>query len=111
MRPGIASVLIGGTLAVAATSAHAALDDAKAQELMKSGGCVACHAIDKKLVGPSYKDVAQKRKGDKDAIAALEKSVRGGSNGVYGKIPMPPNPKEKISDADLRSLLEWVLTK
>ena len=111
MRIQIASAAIAGTLVLVAGVAHAALDDAKAQELMKSGGCVACHSVDKKLVGPAYKDVAQKRKGEKDAIATLEKAVRAGSNGAYGKIPMPPNSKEKISDSDLHNLIEWVLSK
>jgi cytochrome c len=111
MKIGIASVAVSGALALAATAAHAALDDAKAQELMKKGGCAACHSVDKKIVGPAYKDVAQKRKGQKDALATLEKAVRSGSNGAYGQIPMPPNPKEKISDADLHQLVEWVLSK
>ena len=94
-----------------ATPANAALDDAKAQELLKKGACVACHSIDKKILGPAYKDVAQKRKGEQDAIATMEKSVRNGSKGTYGQIPMPPTPESKISDADLHELTEWVLTK
>ena len=94
-----------------ATPANAALDDAKAQELLKSGGCATCHSVDKKVLGPAYKDVAQKRKGESDAVAALEKAIRNGSKDAYGKIPMPPNPKEIISDTDLHALVEWVLTK
>ena len=94
-----------------ATSANAALDDAKAQELLKNGGCVACHSVDKKILGPAYKEVALKRKAESDAVATLEKSVRNGGKGVYGPIPMPPNPASKISDADLHALVEWVLTK
>ena len=94
-----------------APAANAALDDAKAQELLKNGGCVACHSVDKKVLGPSYKDAAQKRKGEKDAVATLENAVRNGSKGTYGAIPMPPNPQSKISDADLHDLIEWVLTK
>ena len=94
-----------------ATPANAALDDAKAQELLKKGACAACHSVDKKILGPAYKEVAQKRKDEKDAVATLEKAVRNGSKSAYGQIPMPPNPQEKISDADLHDLLEWVLTK
>ena len=94
-----------------ATSANAALDDAKAQELMKKSACYACHLVDKKLVGPAYKDVALKRKAVPDAVALLEKTVRAGSKDVYGPIPMPPNPAAKISDADLHDLVEWILTK
>lgn len=95
-----------------APAANAALDDAKAQDLLKSGGCVACHSVDKKILGPAYKEVAQKRKGDKDAVATLENAVRNGSKGTYSTtMPMPPNPQSKISDADLHDLIEWVLTK
>ena len=93
------------------TPASAALDDAKAQDLLKKAACAACHTIDKKGVGPAYKDVAAKRKGESDAVATLEKAVRGGSKGTYGTIPMPPNPMAKISDADLHELVEWILTK
>jgi cytochrome c len=102
---------IAGVLALAAGPARAAIDDAKAQELLKTGACSACHAVDKKLVGPAFKDVAAKRKAQTDALAALMKTVRAGSKGAYGPIPMPPNPPTKLNDADLHSLLEWVLTK
>jgi|SRR6516164_1981025 cytochrome c len=98
-------------MALASSCAVAALDDASAQELMKKAGCNACHTIDKKLVGPTYHDVAQKRKGTPDAAAMLEKKVREGGKGEYGQIPMPPNPVSKISDADLHELIVWVLTK
>ena len=98
-------------LMLSAPAANAALDDAKAQDLLKNGGCVTCHSVDKKILGPSYKDVAQKRKGDKDAVATLENAVRNGGKSTYGAIPMPPNPQSKISDADLHNLIEWVLTK
>lgn len=111
----IATLATAGMLALFltlfATAANAALDDAKAQELLKKGGCVACHSVDKKVLGPAYKDVAQKRKGESDAVATLEKAVRNGSKSAYGQIPMPPSPQEKISDADLHELVEWVLTK
>jgi len=102
---------IGGVLALGAATANAALDDAKAQDLMKSGGCSICHSVDKKLIGPAYKDVAQKHKGQADAVTTLEKSVRAGSKDVYGPIPMPATPASKLSDADLHQLLEWVLTR
>lgn len=94
-----------------APTAHAALDDAKALDMMRKGGCTACHLADTKIVGPSFRDVAAKRRGEAHAVAAMNKSVRGGSKGVYGPMPMPPNPPAKISDADLHQLLEWVLTK
>jgi cytochrome c len=111
MNVGIAALGVAGMLMMGSSSANAALDDAKAQELMKTAGCIACHSVDKKLVGPSYKDVALKRKATPDAAAMLEKKVREGGKGEYGAIPMPPNPAAKISDADLHELVQWVLTK
>jgi cytochrome c len=80
-----------------------------AQEaLAQKNGCLACHAIDKKVVGPAYKDVANKYRGDKTAQAKLEKKVKEGGMGVWGDIPMPPN--SFVSDADIKSLVSWVLS-
>ncbi|NLD55940.1 MAG: c-type cytochrome [Burkholderiaceae bacterium] len=79
------------------------------EEILKKSGCTACHAIDKKMVGPSYKVVAEKYKG-KDASADLIAKVRKGGSGVYGPVPMLPNPPDKISDADLKSVVEWIQT-
>lgn len=76
---------------------------------MKKAGCFACHAVDKKLVGPAYKDVAAKYKGQADAVANLTDKSRKGGKGVWGPIPMPPNPVAKISDADLKASVEWIL--
>lgn len=111
MKLEIAVVGIAGLLALGATAAHAALDNAKAQDIMKKGGCAVCHSVDKKGVGPAFKDVAAKHKGEGDAVAKLEKAVRSGSKGTYGSMPMPPNPAAKISDADLHEMVEWVLSK
>ncbi len=102
---GIASVL-----GLAAGSAQA-IDDAKAQEIVKKSGCFACHAVDKKVFGPAFKDVAAKHKGEADATAKLEKAVRTGSKGTYGPGAMPPNPASRIGDQELHALLEWVMTK
>lgn len=108
----VPSVLaVASMLAVSAAVAHAAIDDAKAQALLKQGGCTACHNVDKKSMGPSFKDVAQKRKGQADAVAVMEKSVRSGSKGVYGAMPMPAVSAAKLGEADLHQLVEWVLTK
>jgi len=71
-------------------------------------GCMACHAKDKKLVGPSFKDIAAKYKGQ-DATAALVQKVRAGGKGVFGPIPMPPNPPDKIGDAELKEGVAWIL--
>ena len=106
-----AAVGIAGALVLAATSANAALDDAKAGNLMKKAGCFACHAVDKKILGPAYKEVALKHKGESGAAGKLVKVVRSGSKGTYGSFAMPPNPASKISDEELHSVVEWVLTK
>ena len=88
-----------------------ALDDKKANDLMVKAGCNACHAVDKKLVGPSYKDVAKKEKAKPNVAAELFAKVRKGGSGVYGQVPMPPNGPDKISDGDLKALVAWILTK
>ena len=88
-----------------------ALDDAAANAALGKAGCRACHAMDKKMVGPSYQDIAKKYKGDAKAVATLSEKVRKGGTGNWGQIPMPPSPPEKISDADLKAVLEWILTK
>jgi cytochrome c len=105
------ALAVGCATVLCSASATAAIDDAKAQALMKSGGCATCHSADKKLVGPSYKDVAAKRKAEADAAAMLQKAVRTGSKDVYGKMPMPPIAATKISDDDLKELIAWILTK
>lgn len=72
-------------------------------------GCMACHAKDKKQVGPSFKDIAARYKGQANAVDALVAKVRAGGKGVYGPIPMPPHPPEKIGDADLKAVVAWML--
>jgi cytochrome c len=78
-------------------------------ELAKQKNCLACHAVDKKLVGPSYKDVAAKYKGDKDAVAKLAKKIREGGVGVWGQVPMPANPQ--VNEQEAMSLAKWVLSQ
>jgi cytochrome c len=101
-----------GRLATAALfvagSANAALDNKAADELMKKDGCAACHAVDKKIVGPAYQEVAAKYKGDAGAAAKLADKVKKGGVGVWGQIPMPPNAQ--VSDADVKNLVAWILT-
>ena len=82
----------------AAGTAHAVLDKASAEAMMKKDGCAACHALDKKLVGPAYVDVAAKYQGDKDAVAKLTKKVKEGGSGVWGPVPMPPNAATPTAD-------------
>ena len=107
----IAAFSMAGALALASTGAHAVIDDKKAQEVMNKSGCAACHQVDKKLVGPAYKEIAKKHKSQKNAVEALVKKVRSGGIGVYGQIPMPPNSPSQIGDADLKAMVEWVLSK
>lgn len=76
-------------------------------ELATKNACTACHAPDRKLVGPSYADVAKKYAGQKDAVAALSESIRKGGSGKWGPVPMPPQPG--LSEADLKTLATWVL--
>ena len=81
----------------------------KGLELIGANDCTTCHQIDKKVLGPSYKEVAKKYKGDAKAPDDLFAKVRAGGAKVWGPIPMPPNPKEKISDDDLKLLVGWIL--
>jgi cytochrome c len=89
--------------AFAALSAPAMADEA----LAKSKNCMACHAVDKKLVGPAYKDVAKKYAGNAAAVAQLATKIQKGGSGVWGAIPMPANPT--VNDADAKKLAQWVL--
>jgi len=77
-------------------------------EIITKAGCTACHSKDKKIVGPAYKDVAAKYKGQ-DVHAKLFEKVRKGGSGVWGPVPMPPNPADKISDADLKTAIDAIL--
>ena len=78
------------------------------EEALTKAGCMACHAKDKKLVGPSFKDIAAKYKGQ-DAVAKLTEKVRKGGSGSFGPIPMSPNGPDKIGDADLKAAVELIL--
>ena len=78
------------------------------EALAKAKNCMACHAIDKKLVGPAYKEVAAKYKGDKGAAATLAAKVKAGGKGVWGQVPMPPN---NVTDDEAKKLVAWVLAQ
>jgi cytochrome c len=77
-------------------------------DLAQKKNCMACHATDKKLVGPAYKDVAAKYAGDKEAAAKLATKIVKGGSGVWGPVPMPANPQ--VSEAEAKQLAAWVLT-
>ena len=97
------------TLAVALAAGAIVSLPAQANEaLAKKYMCLTCHTLDKKLVGPSYHDVAAKYKGDKAAEAKLVDKVKKGGVGVWGQIPMPPN--DKVPEADLKELVKWILS-
>ena len=78
------------------------------ETLAQKNNCLGCHAIAIKLVGPAYKDVAAKYAGQADAQARVMDSIRNGSAGKWGELPMPPHPM--LSDADLKKLASWVLS-
>jgi cytochrome c len=99
--------LIAGAGIVVAGGAQAA--DAKAAEdLLKKNACTACHAIDKKMVGPGYKEVAAKYRGQKDAEAKLIDKVKKGGVGVWGQVPMPPNAA--VKDDEIKVLVQYILS-
>jgi cytochrome c len=81
---------------------------ATGEEIMTKSGCMACHKVDAKLVGPALKDIAKKYKG-KDVLTTLTAKVRAGGPGTWGPIPMSPNPIDKINDADLKAAIEYIL--
>jgi cytochrome c len=100
----IASVVIAAMLAAAASVANAQ----SGEDLIKKNGCTACHAIDKKIVGPAYKDVAAKYKGDASAPTKLAAKVKAGGSGVWGQVPMPPNPQ--VKDDELKTMIGFILS-
>jgi cytochrome c len=76
--------------------------------LAQKNACLACHAVDKKVLGPAYQDVAKKYKGQKDAETVLVANIKSGGAGKWGPIPMPAQPA--VSDADAKALAKWILT-
>ena len=99
----IANLVLAAAIATAASAASAQSGD----DLLKKNGCTACHAIDKKVIGPAYQDVAAKYKGDAGAAAKLADKVKKGGSGVWGQVPMPPNTQ--VSDADIKTMVAYVL--
>lgn len=96
------SVLISTLLAAGLVASAPAFAN---KDLATKSGCMACHAVDKKLVGPAYQDVAKKYKAADEAM--LIDKVKKGGKGNWGQIPMPPN--DKLKDEDLKTLVKWVL--
>lgn len=100
--------LVTTTFAIAAsifaTSAACAAD---VPELFNAKACVGCHSVDNKVLGPALKDVAAKYAGKADAVELIMKSIKGGSTGQWGPIPMAPNP---VTDEEAKTLASWIVT-
>jgi cytochrome c len=101
MKITVAAILAASVLATGAVRADAG------EDLLKKSGCLACHSMEKKLVGPAYKDVANKYRGDASAAAKLADKVKKGGSGVWGPVPMPPNAA--VSDADIKTMVAYIL--
>jgi len=99
LSPALLAAVIAG---IAATPVFAN------QDLAQKKNCMACHAVDKKLVGPAYKEVAAKYAGQKDAVDKLAAKVVKGGSGVWGQVPMPANPQ--VNDAEAKQLVQWIMT-
>jgi cytochrome c len=82
-----------------------AADDGQA--LAQKHACMSCHQVDKKVVGPAFKEVSAKYKGDKTAQDKLVAKVKAGGSGVWGPVPMPPNPQ--VPEADIKTIVSWIL--
>ena len=93
-------------LVLALVGAAFALPAQADEALAKKHNCLACHTVDKKTVGPAYKDIAQKYKGQ-NVAATLQQKVKKGGQGVWGPVPMPPNAA--VPDADIKKLVDWIL--
>ena len=107
MKKLLMTVAVAGTMLLATQAGAVDADAAKA--LAQKSGCLACHAVDHKILGPAYKDVAAKYKGDKGAEARLVAKVKAGGSGVWGPIPMPANSPQ-VKDEDIKTVVQWVLS-
>ncbi|MDO9252709.1 c-type cytochrome [Hydrogenophaga sp.] len=106
MKMDFKQVVLAASALLITAGAHA-VDAAAAKALASKNACLACHAADKKLVGPSYKDVAAKHQGQADAEAKVVARIKSGGSGMYGPVPMPPQPN--LKDDELKLLAAWVL--
>ncbi len=100
----------GRILLMVAAAGVLATQVAQADEaLLKKHNCTACHQMDKKVVGPAYNEVAKKYKGQKDIAVKLAEKVKKGGQGVWGPVPMPPNPQ--VPDADIKKMVDFILSR
>jgi cytochrome c len=110
MKRGVAVVVIammGGAVAGGFATAAGAADAPRGRLVANANACMGCHAVDRKLVGPSFQQIAAKYKGDAQAPVKLARKVKEGGSGVWGMIPMPAH--QSMSDADIRAVVDWVL--
>jgi cytochrome c len=107
MKALLLAIVAASSLLVAAQAN--AVDAKAAEALAQKSGCLACHSVDKKVLGPAYKDVAAKYKGDKTAEAKLVAKVKAGGSGVWGPMPMPANSPQ-VKDDDIKTIVQWVLS-
>jgi cytochrome c len=101
-RAGLVMVAVGWAVGASAAGAAPA-----GYVVAQQNACLGCHTVDRKLVGPAFRDIAGKYKGDAGAQGQLEKKVRDGGSGVWGVIPMPSHPR--MSDSDIQTVVSWVL--
>jgi len=102
MKALLLTVAVAGSLMVAGQASAN-------QALAQKSGCLACHSVDKKVLGPAYKDVAAKYKGDAGAEAKLVAKVKAGGSGVWGPMPMPANSPQ-VKDEDIKTIVKWILS-
>ena len=100
MKPCFAACAVA--MMIVAGAAHAS------EKLAQSSGCMTCHGVDKKVIGPGFREIAAKYSGDKGAEAALFQKVKAGGKGVWGEMPMPPNAH--VKDDDIKALVRWALS-
>jgi cytochrome c len=110
MNQQLQNALLLGLAAAAVMIATPPAQAADGEAIVKKARCVACHAVDQKRVGPAYKEVAAKYKGDAKAPPVLFEKVRHGGSGNWGQVPMIPHPADKISDDDLKAAIHWILS-
>lgn len=107
MKALLLSIAAAGSMLVASQSFAA--DAAAAKALAQKSGCFACHSENAAVLGPAYKDVAAKYKGDASAEAKLVEKVKKGGSGVWGKNPMPPMGAQ-VKEADIKTIVHWILS-
>jgi cytochrome c len=101
-------MVLAASAAVLSLGAVATASAEDASALATKNGCMACHQVETKVVGPAYKEVAAKYKGQEGAVDSLSAKVKAGGSGVWGPVPMPPNAQ--VSDEDIKTIVTWVLS-